>query len=78
MRGRMLREWSRSCSAGPASPPGARRPARSSVAAPAEIDSNKHCKYTKVGPEKFRLECSAILVVVLRGKGARDEQLTVN
>lgn len=46
--------------------------------APPEIDFNKHCKYTEVGPEKFSLERSTILVVDLREKWARGEQLIVS
>lgn len=77
-RGRMLPEWSRSCSAGPASPPGAQCPARNAAPAPPEMGFNKHGKYTTGRAEKFSLECSTILVVVLREKWAREEQLAVS
>lgn len=46
--------------------------------APPEICFTKHRKSTEVRPEKFSLECSTILVVVLREKWARGEQLIVS
>lgn len=46
--------------------------------APPEMGFNKHGKYTTGRPEKFSLGCSTILVVVLREKWARGEQLAVS